>query len=127
MLPRALLMSLAPSFMKRSSFLPIIPRVRLVSGTCRETTSDSRRTSSSETCSALPSGSCLVTSQKMTRMPRVSASTLTCVPMRPYPTMPSVVPRTSCECAADFCHDPVCMSELSWKSLRCSAMMSERV
>ena len=34
-------------------------------------------------------------SKNLTFMPSISASTPTCEPMWPYPTMPSVFPRTS--------------------------------
>jgi hypothetical protein len=82
--PREALIRMLPGFMAAICSAPIMPWVEASSGTCRVTIS-AWPSSSCRLAAwrALPSGSLVTTSWKMTCMPRPSASTDSWVPMEP--------------------------------------------
>ena len=57
-------------------------------------------------------------------MPSASATIDNWEPMLPYPMMPSVRPRTSCDPTADLSQMPACMSRLRSVSRRAMEMIS---
>src|SRR5579871_648895 len=82
--PREALIRHAPAGISASSSAPIMRWVDAVSGTCKVTTSAvSSSVFSDPAGRALPSASLFSTSWYTTRIPRLSASSPTCVPMRP--------------------------------------------
>jgi hypothetical protein len=105
--PRDRLRRTEPGRMSASSSEPISPAVSGVAGTCSVTASDwASRSASVGQGRALPMLSLGAMSWYTTCIPIVSASTDTWEPMWPYPTMPSVFPRTSWASLAVFSHPP---------------------
>ncbi len=92
--PRAVLIRNADRFMRASARLSIRWRVSFVSGTCSDTISDVFSSRSSDIAFAAvparPGGS-----HTRTRMPNAGARAATARAMRPTPTSPSCLPRSS--------------------------------
>ena len=112
-LPRLLFTNMAPGFMFCNCAAPIKLRVEAMSGTCSDTKSEVASTASmfAREC-ALPSANLRAVSKNTTRIPNDSASTLSWLPMCPYPIIPSVRPRTSREFLELLSQRPTCNCEL---------------
>ena len=79
----------------------------MFSGTCNVIKSASVNNSSKVFFDmAFPSGNFFNTSKKITFIPNDSDSTLTWLPICPYPIIPMVLPRISFDPSADFNQSP---------------------
>ncbi len=124
-MPREALMNIERGFIRANCSAPNRPAFPGRPSTCRVTTSASSRSwSRLATARALPWASRSAVSKKITRKPSASATLPSWVPMLPYPTMPSVRPRTSWLPWADLSQTPACIFWVFSGRRRARAMIS---
>ena len=125
--PRDVFTTIALFFIFASDASPMSPRVFSVRGTCTDTTSAVRRSSSSSTSRApaaraeasVANGSCATIV-----IPKTAARRATSVPTRPIPTRPSVLPRSSLPMNFERVHSPARMLRSASTTRRMTARAS---
>ena len=126
--PRHRFRNSAPGRIRLNSFSPNSELLDGRPSTCKVTISEISRSSSRLTQRrAFPSVSLSAVSWKTTRIPSASPTTDSCAPIFPYPTIPSVRPRTSWAPRADLSHTPACIPRSFSVSRRVSTTISARV